>query len=107
MQHIRVMPSDKHIIGDVKISRTRPIGVNAFIDILKTASLDCQPARTGNIFVAGQKSNIGIAYSKALKIMVVGCHDIEEIEIIVTVKNYLAVARSLDHNGLLLRPLGC
>ena len=93
-----VMTADKYIIGDVEVLRARPFTVNSLVDVLNDAILDGQSIGTDNSFLAGPKCHIGIPDDQALKIVIIGRHDIEEIEVTVSVKNDITVSSSLYHD---------
>jgi len=74
--------------------------MNSFSNVLKSASLDCQPTAPGYILVAGPKGNIGITKGNAFEIKIIACHYIKEIETAVAVKDNLPVSDRLYRNGL-------
>ena len=65
--------------------------------------LQREAARAGDVLVAEQKSDVGVADGDALEIVVIRGHQIEEILAAVAIEDHFAVARALDDDRLVGR----
>ena len=74
--------------------------MNRHADVDKLAVLDGQAPRTGNVLHASLDGDTGIAEGNALKVRVVGAHDIEQHGVVLPVKDHFAIAGRHNGDGL-------
>lgn len=92
---------DEHVVGDVEIARTGPVGVDATAHVLEAHALHYQPLRAGKTLVPGLYRHLGVAQRQSFKIQVAGGHDIEQDVVVAAIEDHFTIAGRLDHDGLL------
>ena len=105
-QVIGIVAAEEPVVGDVEIARTGPVGPDAQIDVLESATLHRQAFRPGAELRARPDGDLGVAEGQAFEIVVVRRLDVEQIEIAAAIEDDIAVARRLDDDRLVGRAAG-